>query len=105
MTTSKQQDDSQREGSRTHQRGFASMDPERQREIARQGGRTAHANGNAHQFTPEEARAAGRKGGQTVSKNREHMAAIGRKGGEAANNSRVNQRTSSPPESSRSVGE
>jgi uncharacterized protein len=42
-------------------RGFASMDPVRQREIASQGGRAAHASGNAHQFTSEEARAAGRK--------------------------------------------
>ena len=34
------------------------MDPEKQREIARQGGRAAHASGNAHRYTPEEARAA-----------------------------------------------
>lgn len=40
-------------------RGFASMDPQRQRQIASQGGRAAHASGNAHQFTSEEARAAG----------------------------------------------
>ncbi len=40
-------------------RGFASMDPQRQREIASQGGRAAHRSGNAHQFTSEEARAAG----------------------------------------------
>ena len=42
-------------------RGFAGMDRERQREIASQGGRAAHASGNAHQFTSEEARAAGSK--------------------------------------------
>jgi hypothetical protein len=40
-------------------RGFASMDPQRQREIAAQGGRAAHASGNAHEFTSEEARIAG----------------------------------------------
>lgn len=47
-------------------RGFASMDPQRQREIASQGGRAAHASGNAHEFTSEEARRAGQKsrGGQ-----------------------------------------
>ncbi|THF71602.1 general stress protein [Deinococcus sp. Arct2-2] len=45
-------------------RGFARMDPQRQREIASKGGQAAHASGNAHQFTSEEARAAGRKGGQ-----------------------------------------
>jgi len=42
-------------------RGFAGMDRERQREIASQGGRAAHASGNAHQFTSEEARQAGSK--------------------------------------------
>ncbi len=44
-------------------RGFASMDPERQREIASRGGKAAHASGNAHQFNATEAREAGRKGG------------------------------------------
>jgi uncharacterized protein len=59
------------------------MDREKQREIARKGGRAAHERGSAHQFSSEEARMAGRKGGQTVSRNREHMAQIGRKGGES----------------------
>lgn len=45
-------------------RGFASMPRERQREIASLGGRAAHRDGTAHEFTPEEARAAGRKGGE-----------------------------------------
>ncbi len=44
----------------TRRRGFAAMDPTRQREIASQGGRAAHELGNAHEFTTEEARAAGR---------------------------------------------
>ena len=64
-------------------RGFASMDRSKQREIASKGGRAAHQKGTAHEFDSSEARAAGRKGGVTVSKNREHMAAIGRRGGEA----------------------
>jgi general stress protein YciG len=64
-------------------RGFAAMDPERQREIASKGGKIAHLRGNAHEFTPDEAREAGRKGGQSVSKDRKHMARIGRLGGEA----------------------
>jgi general stress protein YciG len=46
-------------------RGFAVMDREKQRAIASKGGRAAHAKGTAHEFTPEEAREAGRKGGQT----------------------------------------
>ncbi len=47
-------------------RGFASISPERRREIARQGGKAAHAKGTAHRFTPEEAREAGRKGGKAA---------------------------------------
>ncbi|MEW6738104.1 MAG: KGG domain-containing protein [Acidobacteriota bacterium] len=64
-------------------RGFASMDPEKQREIASKGGKAAHAKGTAHEFTSDEARLAGSKGGRIVSQNREHMAEIGRKGGQA----------------------
>lgn len=63
-------------------RGFASMDREKQREIASKGGKAAHQKGTAHEFTADEAREAGRKGGVTVSQNRDHMAAIGRKGGQ-----------------------
>jgi len=44
-------------------RGFASMDRSRQREIASKGGKAAHQKGSAHEWTSEEARAAGRKGG------------------------------------------
>jgi general stress protein YciG len=62
-------------------RGFAAMDPEKQREIASRGGKSAHAAGAAHEFTSEEAREAGRRGGQTVSQDRGHMAKIGRAGG------------------------
>src|SRR5262245_23694870 len=65
----------------TPKRGFAALTAERRREIARQGGHTAHARGVAHEFTREEAREAGRKGGRTVSQDRHYMATIGRKGG------------------------
>lgn len=51
-------------------RGFAGMDPQQQREIASEGGRAAHASGHAHEFTSEEARAAGRKGGEARSQSR-----------------------------------
>lgn len=47
--------------SRNRLRGFAAMDPARQREIASLGGRAAHQSGHAHEFTSEEARAAGKK--------------------------------------------
>ena len=49
---------------RKDSRGFASMAQEKQREIASKGGRAAHMKGTAHEWTSEEARAAGRKGGQ-----------------------------------------
>ena len=49
---------------RKERRGFASMSPEKQREIASNGGRAAHTKCTAHEWTSEEARSAGRKGGQ-----------------------------------------
>ena len=51
------------DGVRKERRGFASMSPEKQREIASKGGRAAHQKGTAHEWTSEEAREAGRKGG------------------------------------------
>jgi general stress protein YciG len=47
-------------------RGFAAMDPTLVKSIASKGGKAAHASGTAHQFTTEEARAAGRKGGHAA---------------------------------------
>jgi uncharacterized protein len=70
-------------------RGFASMDSSKQREIARKGGKAAHAQGRAHEFNPDEARNAGRKGGEVVSRDRDHMAAIGRAGGQARGRNRA----------------
>ena len=70
--------------SNTRNRGFASMNTERQREIARKGGKAAHEKGTAHEFTSEEARAAGRKGGERVSADRTHMSRIGRLGGRSS---------------------
>ena len=64
-------------------RGFAAMDQAQQREIASKGGQAAHQKGTAHEFDSEEARRAGQKGGEAVSRNRAHMADIGRKGGES----------------------
>lgn len=75
----------------TKKRGFASMDAARQREIASKGGRAAHQKGTAHEFTSEEARAAGRKGGQAAHSRgtahrftSEEARAAGRKGGRRA---------------------
>jgi general stress protein YciG len=93
-------------------RGFASMDQAKQREIASKGGKAAHQKGTAHEFTSEEAREAGRKGGEAVSRDRAHMAAIGREGGKNSHKgNRKNQNTednsptnSSQPENSSDLG-
>lgn len=66
----------------TSNRGFASMSPERQRQIASQGGKAAHLKGTAHEFSSEEARAAGRKGGQSRGA---HAAALRAQAAQAAN--------------------
>jgi general stress protein YciG len=54
----------QADQSNTSNRGFASMDENKQREIASQGGKASHEKGTGHEFSSEEAREAGRKGGQ-----------------------------------------
>jgi len=64
--------------SRKTPRGFAAMDPQAQRAIAAKGGRAAHQKGTAHEFTSEEARIAGRKGGEA--------SRGGRRSSEASNN-------------------
>lgn len=60
------------------------MSPEKQKQIASEGGRAAHKLGVAHEWNSDEARKAGKKGGQTVSQNREHMSEIGRRGGQSS---------------------
>jgi len=56
-------------------RGFASMDVTKQREIASKGGRAAHTKGTAHEWTSAEAREAGRKGGMANHRRREQLTA------------------------------
>ena len=75
-------------GRNSSKKGFGAMDPQHQREIASEGGKTAHEKGKAHEWNSEEARAAGRKGGEIVSRNREHMREIGKKGGEKSGRNR-----------------
>jgi general stress protein YciG len=71
-------------------RGFAAMDRLKQREIARKGGKAAHAKGTAHEFNAEEARQAGKKGGKAAhirgtahEFDSEEARAAGKKGGQA----------------------
>jgi general stress protein YciG len=59
---------SERGGSRNQgssERGFAAMDPEEQRRISSEGGKASHEKGTGHEWDSEEAREAGRKGGQS----------------------------------------
>lgn len=76
-------------------RGFASMDRAKQREIASKGGKAAHQKGTAHEWTSEEARDAGRKGGiASHRRRREQLAAtLGdtptKAGGDASNETAV----------------
>lgn len=72
-------------------RGFGSMDEEKQRKIASQGGKAAHEKGAAHEFSSEEAREAGKKGGQAAHEKgtaheftSEEAREAGKKGGEAS---------------------
>ncbi len=59
------------------------MDSKKQKAIASKGGIAAHERGTAHQFTANEAKEAGKKGGAKVSQDRKHMAEIGRLGGQS----------------------
>ncbi|MFL5306227.1 MAG: KGG domain-containing protein [Polyangia bacterium] len=67
-------------------RGFAGMDPERQRQISSQGGKAAHQKGTAHEFDSEEAREAGRKGGMVSGGRRRAREGANRQPGEGGEN-------------------
>ena len=86
-----QQDVSNSASGKRSNRGFAAMSPERQKQIASEGGRAAHKLGVAHEWNSDEARKAGKKGGQIVSQNREHMSEIGRRGGQSSGGRRTKQ--------------
>lgn len=68
-------------------RGFAGMDPERQRQISSQGGKAAHQKGTAHEFDSEEAREAGRKGGMVSGGRRRARDSANRQTGEGSESS------------------
>jgi general stress protein YciG len=77
------------EKSESRGRGFAGMDPERQRQISSQGGKAAHQKGTAHEFDSEEAREAGRKGG---------MVSGGRRRAREAQRTAAEPQATPPPE-------
>jgi general stress protein YciG len=60
----------------TEDRGFASMERTKQREIASKGGKAAHQKGTAHEWTSEEAREAGRKGGMASHQRKQQQSAV-----------------------------
>ena len=72
-------------------RGFAMMDPDTLRAVCSQGGKTAHAHGRAHRFSPETASIAGKGGGASVATDRTYMATIGQRGGKAKKGYRERQ--------------
>ena len=86
-------------------RGFAAMDPARQRELAQRGGKAAHQQGRAHEFSADEARAAGKKGGASLAKDRAHMAEIGRKGGLKRSQNAALRRASEEPQGKAEAGQ
>lgn len=65
-------------------RGFASMDRNKQREIASKGGKAAHQKGTAHEWTSEEAREAGRKGGMASHRRKQQQQSDESSGGGGA---------------------
>lgn len=90
MANNRSQDSNDQQSNQGGGRGFAGMDPDRQREIAAEGGRAAHESGNAHEFSSEEAREAGSKGGKAAQASgnahefdSEEAREAGRKGGQA----------------------
>ena len=73
-------------------RGFASMDRNKQRDIASKGGKAAHQKGTAHEWTSEEAREAGRKGGMASHRRKQQQGG----GGDTTNTAGSNE---NPPSS------
>ena len=67
-------------------RGFASMDRNKQREIASKGGKAAHQKGTAHEWTSEEAREAGRKGGMASHRRKQQQQGGGNESSGGAGN-------------------
>jgi uncharacterized protein len=78
-------------------RGFASMDRAKQREIASKGGKAAHQKGTAHEWTSEEARDAGRKGGIASHRRRREAMGLNNPGQEAPRNSGESNLPSNEP--------
>ena len=90
--------------SEKEKRGFASMDAQKQRDIASKGGRAAHEKGTAHEFDSSEAKAAGRKGGRVAHERgtaheftSQEARTAGRKGGQSRGKRTQMQQPSAEP--------
>jgi general stress protein YciG len=79
-------------------RGFASMDRSKQRDIASKGGKAAHQKGTAHEWTSEEAREAGRKGGMASHRRKQEQQQM------PDSNAIAREETASPPSPEPIVG-
>jgi uncharacterized protein len=79
-------------------RGFASMDRAKQREIASKGGKAAHTKGTAHEWTSEEAREAGRKGGMASHRRRGELTGQGDEGAQTGGAAEMSPRSDSSNE-------
>ena len=88
----------------TSNRGFASMDPQRQREIASEGGRAAHASGNAHEFTSEEARRAGARSHKNDGNSQSGNQGGGNQGGKQGGNQQSGNTRGGSPEQHAKAG-
>ena len=82
-----------------NKRGFSSMDKQKQKEIASKGGKAAHQKGTAHEFTSEEARIAGRKGGAASRARRAGISANGSTEQQAAPDTEAAEGSESPANS------
>ena len=86
-------------------RGFASMDRSKQREIASKGGKAAHQKGTAHEWTSEEAREAGRKGGMASHRRRKEMTDQDQPMGSGSESSSESSMSQTPESMERSGGD
>ena len=83
-------------------RGFASMDRSKQRDIASKGGKAAHQKGTAHEWTSEEAREAGRKGGMASHRRKQEQQQT--PDGDSSGGSTPETNAETPPESEQMIG-
>jgi general stress protein YciG len=96
--------DSRRDTVAKEDRGFASMDRSKQRDIASKGGKAAHQKGTAHEWTSEEAREAGRKGGMASHRRKQEQQQQTPEGGNTGGNTDQTESTMGNPNPEQMIG-